>query len=311
MDLGVESFRMRDVKSGRLVPLEIRDGVLIANPQPQRPTAVELTFPLGHAVFGKKEHTAKFTVGLPVPLELRKAELVVVERGVKYPGSQRNEAGFVRVQFYSPDANGNAAHLLEHEVSVDGHKGRFKSNEHIIDVYSYCHPQPELDAWGMDTCGKLTHAPPGWHTITVTSHVLGEAKQPDPVSLRVNVQCDAAAGADVPVVDGEGSGGTQTTPASTAASATRPQPPAATTSNVLTAGARGSGMMGCAVAPRLVTVHASSKVPWSLLGVALLMARRKRAFAAFIHAWGRGETRRESANPGSRDRDAGRVFELG
>lgn len=188
--LGVESFQMRDASSRRLVPLTIRDGVLIALAEPQRPSEVELTYPLLAPLRALKQHTVKFTVGLPEPLELRKAGLTVVEYGVKYPGSERNEAGFVRVQFDSPDAKGNAGHLLEHEVTVDGHKHQFEGNDQIVELDSRCHAyEGVIDEWGVDTCGNLTNVPRGWHTITVTSHVLGEDKQPDPVSLRVQVQC--------------------------------------------------------------------------------------------------------------------------
>lgn len=281
-DVGVEKLRMRDVKSGRLVPLEIRDGVLFANAQPQHPAEVALTYPLRQPFAGKKEYTAKFTVSLPAPLELRKPELVVVERGVKYPES-KHAAGFVRVQFYAPDANSNAAHLLEYEATVDGRKARFTGNEHIIEVSSKCQAEPEGDQWGIDTCGALRNVPPGWHTVTVESHLIGEAKQPEPVSLRVNVQCHVAAGVELEAAPGEAPvgepgkqlGGSQATVVSPTAN-----PIASAANEAATANSPAAHASGCSVGLRAVPAGSST---WGVpcLGVVLMTAwsrgRRRRA----------------------------------
>lgn len=139
----------------------------------------------GASTLGRYE----FTTAEPSAIELRPAELAVVERGVVYPERGDRAMSFVRLRYTPPDARGNAGHLFEHRASVDG-QATFVSNIDGglgVEVYTVCNQYTRDFTAGM--CGGLYSVPPGEHVVEVQSNFLGEAADPEPVRLTIETRC--------------------------------------------------------------------------------------------------------------------------
>jgi hypothetical protein len=176
---------------GVRVATHVKDGVLTPDRDPE-PGELVLTYPSqlrsGEMVTGKY----RFTVLAAAPLELRPALIERQQSGVLYPDSPRNQAAFVRLRYYPPDANGNAAHLLENTVTVDGRAYQLSNDggAPTLELKAMCQPfEGVMPGWQRDTCGKLYAVPLGKHTVTVAPRVLGETSQPNPVSFEVTLDC--------------------------------------------------------------------------------------------------------------------------
>lgn len=176
---------------GVRVATHVKDGVLTPDRDPA-PGELVLTYPSklrsGEIATGKY----RFTVIPAAPLELRPALIERQASGVLYPDSPRNQAAFVRLRYYPPDANGNAAHLLENTVTVDDRAYQFSNDggAPMLELKAMCQPvEGVMPGWQQDTCGRLYAVPAGKHTVTVAPRVLGETSQPNPVSFEVTLDC--------------------------------------------------------------------------------------------------------------------------
>lgn len=275
-------------KAGIRIAVHVKDGVLMTT-SPPAPGELVLTYPLVWYSGKITSQTRPIKVGDPTPLELRTPVLEVIETGVLYPNSPRNRAAFARLQYYSPDANGKAAHLFEAPVTVDGRPYRNHQETsnaprpNVIEVKSLCGTfDGRKPGWEEDGCGELWAAPEGAHTVTVTPHVIGETSQPAPVSVTITLSCPGDLSvpgqpASPPQVGIESVGdapplGTQPSPNSSSPSAAP----------------RASDAGGCALAGRR---RASSA--WVLaLGVGSAWRRRRRAAVTGTNERGAGTSRR-------------------
>lgn len=140
-------------------------------------------------------------------LELRPAALVIDEQGLQNPG-QLGEISFLRLRYYSPDVNGLAASLMSHRFTLDGHPVDTVTIDgtELIQVATAC--RPLLDEPLIDTCGFLRQVMPGLHTVVATTTIVGQATQPEPVTLEVEVSCgegsvvdEAPAEPSLPAID--------------------------------------------------------------------------------------------------------------
>jgi hypothetical protein len=173
----------------------------VADPRPG--TVLVLEYPVQDRLRNVGLSKYRFKVLPPVALQLRPAELIVKEQGVEYPASATHRTAFVRLHYGSPDAMGNAPHLMEAKVTVDGRAYHFDGGSKVafgsavIELESSCQPRADATSgWDEDTCGALYRVPSGTHTVTVTPHVLGEVDQSASVSLRVTLECGSEASAD-------------------------------------------------------------------------------------------------------------------
>ena len=138
--------------------------------------------------------TYSFKVGPSATQELRPPELGVIEVGTRYPGTS-NEAGFVRLEYFEPDAASTSHHLIDTEVTIDGRPFQFDpgpfSSLPTITVVSHCviRGTSSQGGWVLDSCDKLRSVPPGEHTLTVKPHVVGNTNDPPPASIRVRTTC--------------------------------------------------------------------------------------------------------------------------
>ncbi len=126
----------------------------------------------------------------PADVQTRPAELEVSARGVLYPDDPRNEAAFVDIQHYAPDATGAAWHLIDTVATVDGMPVELalEGGPPRIRVQSYCSDHASTV---LDTCGNLRAVAPGKHVVSVASTIVGESTQPPPVTMEVTLGCDA------------------------------------------------------------------------------------------------------------------------
>lgn len=215
-----------------------------------------------------------FTTEQPSDVELQPSQLEVVERGVLYPERGDQSAAIVRLRYTSPDARGNAAHLLEHRATIDGQPTSITNTDGTlsIDVYTRCNPYTEDFTRGM--CGDLYSVPPGTHVVEVQSHLLGASADPEPVRLAIETRCpldeQREADAVVPPPDGSSAvGGTSPDGVETDVLPTGDGEvdPAAVDGTTSRSTARASG---CALGPSDVTGGAG------VFGLLLVLARRRR-----------------------------------
>jgi hypothetical protein len=190
-------------KGGALVPASITKMGLdrVFAPSAPVPAGTELTLHYELRCAGIRKGVAgeyTFQVGPPAKVELRGAELVVHEQGTRDPGSAWNETGFVRVSYYSPESSGNAGHLIQSTVTLDGRPYRFderlsQSGNPVIEVASDCMLRGGRDSGGdgyaVDSCGALRSVPPGVHKVEVKPHLVGGDVELAPVSLEVTTVC--------------------------------------------------------------------------------------------------------------------------
>ncbi|HEX6278153.1 MAG TPA: hypothetical protein VFZ53_34145 [Polyangiaceae bacterium] len=138
--------------------------------------------------------TYSFKVGPSATQEFRPPELATIEVGTRYPGTW-NEGGFVRVEYYEPDAAATSHHLIDTEVTIDGRPYQFDpgpfSSLPTITVVSECVTRGRTSngGWGVDSCGRLRSVPPGDHTLTVKPRVVGSKSDPPHASIRVPTTC--------------------------------------------------------------------------------------------------------------------------
>lgn len=144
----------------------------------------------------RSEGEYTFRVGPPATVELRKAELTLYEVGTRDPGSAWNEAAFVRVRYGSPESSGNAGHLIQSTVTIDGRPYHFDGRESdaggsIIEITSDCmlRGAREDADYQVDSCGALRNVPPGAHTVEVKPHLVGGDRELAPVRLEVTTVC--------------------------------------------------------------------------------------------------------------------------
>jgi len=139
--------------------------------------------------------TFAFTTASAGAIELQPATLELRERGMKYLPTAE-EHSFVRLLYGAPDATGNAAHLLTHVATVNGHSLQFVDvgGLPMLELSTRCSPAPS--DWVDDTCGTLYSVPPGKHVVEVRTSVLGQATAPEPVRLEVDVSCPSSATTD-------------------------------------------------------------------------------------------------------------------
>jgi hypothetical protein len=137
-----------------------------------------------------------FEVGPPSSIELRGASLTLYEQGTRDPGSAYNESGFVRLRYLDPESSGNAGHLIQSTVTLDGRPYEFDQSPlegtvPTIEVVSDCMLRDtDSDAgYQIDSCGKLRSVPPGEHTVEVKPHLVGGEAKLAPVSLKVTTFC--------------------------------------------------------------------------------------------------------------------------
>ena len=101
----------------------------------------------------------EFTADVHGAIELRPAELEIVEEGTANPG-QQDESSFVRLRYYSPDSNGAATHLMTSAFTVDGlplQWLRNVSSEEDVEVSVSCRPQYSSPL--IDSCGNVHSVP--------------------------------------------------------------------------------------------------------------------------------------------------------
>ena len=134
-------------------------------------------------------HELPFTTDEPSNIELRPSALQVVERGVRYPDLGDQAIAYVRLNYTSPDARGNAAHLFEYRATVDGQRTFVTSAGGVlsVEVDTVCNQYTTDFTPGM--CGGLYSVPPGRHVVEVQSHILGQAEDPEPVQLAIETRC--------------------------------------------------------------------------------------------------------------------------
>jgi hypothetical protein len=139
--------------------------------------------------------TFEFMTTAPGEIELIPARLEIEETGVRHPGRD-SETSFVRVRHWPGDGNGNASSLMKHTYTVDGLPvwSRQIDGVDLIEVPVACRSQ--VVGALRDSCGRLDTAPPGVHTVEVSTHVIGATTQPEPVSLQVDVSCPDTDAAD-------------------------------------------------------------------------------------------------------------------
>lgn len=130
-------------------------------------------------------------------LELRPAALVIDEQGVMSPG-QPGELSFVRLQYYSPDANGVGYALMSQRFTLDGDPAPLVhvGSKDLIEVAAACNPSADQPQIG--NCGIVRSVAPGVHRVVATTTIVGQETQPEPVALDVTVSCPGqdAANAD-------------------------------------------------------------------------------------------------------------------
>jgi hypothetical protein len=136
----------------------------------------------------RTQQTFEFVTTAPAEIELIPARLEIEETGVRAPGRD-GETSFVRVRHWPGDANGSASPLMNHTYTVDGWPvwPRQLDGVDLIEVPVACRPQ--VSDTRRDTCGRLYAAPPGVHTVEVSTHAVGATLQPEPVRLEVEVSC--------------------------------------------------------------------------------------------------------------------------
>lgn len=180
---------------GKRVPTHIEGDVLVTK-TPPAPGQLVLTYPSKLRNGDIKTATYAFQVTEPTPLELRKPSLWRFEQGVRYPDDERNRTAFVQLRYGTPSANGAGEHLFEHTVTVDGRPFRFDfgateaAGVPIIEVRSRCVPfEDEPLDWAHDSCRNINSVPPGDHTVTVRTTIIGETTQPAPVSHHIHLSC--------------------------------------------------------------------------------------------------------------------------
>ncbi|HTV25712.1 MAG TPA: hypothetical protein VMG12_43750 [Polyangiaceae bacterium] len=171
---------------------------------PEQPIAEGTSVVLEYSTvcFGEPaQRTYEFTTTAAATIELVPAQLDVEESGVKGPG-RNDEAAFVRVRHLSGDATGDASALMVHSYSIDGVPTGLREvgGQLLIEVPVPC--RPAVSTRQIDTCGNLYAAPPGVHSVEVSTHIIGADTQPEPVRLAVDVQCPDA-DADEPSDDGQ------------------------------------------------------------------------------------------------------------
>ena len=121
-------------------------------------------------------------------LELRPGALLIEEEGAAHPG-QIGEQSYVRVRYYSPDTNGLGEALMSHRFTVDGEPALLTrvGGVDLIEVAARCRPVAEEPL--IDECGVVRTVAPGHHTVVATTTIVGQAVQPEPVALDVEVSC--------------------------------------------------------------------------------------------------------------------------
>lgn len=163
----------------------------------------------------------EFVATAPGSIELRPAELVIQEQGLSEPGLP-GELSFVRLRYYSPDANGQAYSLMSDRFTVDGKPPVtvLVNGAELIQLATRCY-SPVTKETLSDTCGFVRELPPGRHTVVATTTVVGQLTQPEPATLEIDLRCpgDDAESANVRETDPgtpiEGLPGTTETSAAT------------------------------------------------------------------------------------------------
>jgi hypothetical protein len=217
--------------------------------------------------------TYSFKVGPSGTQEFRPPELVASEVGTRYPGTW-NEAGFVRVEYYEPDAAATSHHLIDTEVTIDGRPYQFDhrpvSSLPTITVVSDCVIRGRWsDGWVVDSCDTLRSVPPGDHTLTVKPRVVGSANDPPPTSIRIHTTCPRGllAHPDFPeALSSSLPARSSAPPAVSAAKSVGAKPPRAAE--------RGSGAGGCSVSRARPRAFGAA---WLLAFAVALRRRSKRA----------------------------------
>lgn len=121
-------------------------------------------------------------------IELRPALLTLEEQGTLFQGDQV-AAAFIRLRHQGPVANAALLPLLSSQVWVDGDFEHVQPSE--LELLMRC-GSSQLDL-GFDTCGESPLVVlPGKHTIEVRSHLVGQATQPEPARLDVELHCPAS-----------------------------------------------------------------------------------------------------------------------
>lgn len=126
-------------------------------------------------------------------IHLRPPELQVFERGVSYPGLPNNEATFVRLRYYSPDADATALHLMDHYVQVDGQAHRYHDDDGmpLVELSASCDPESTENL--LDTCGSVWRFATGVHHVVAWSTVVGQSEEPEEAAMDVELKCSGTA----------------------------------------------------------------------------------------------------------------------
>ncbi len=158
---------VRAAKRAR-VATRVEGGVLTIEADSTPLSDLVLSYPVEQRSGKVTLATHRFKVLPKAPLEVRAAELVVEEHGIMYPGSPQNEAAFARLRYYSPDVTGNATHLMENSVTVDGRRYQFGASAtqatdiSIVEIKALCRAVDRAPSgWQENTCGNLYAVPPG------------------------------------------------------------------------------------------------------------------------------------------------------
>jgi hypothetical protein len=139
--------------------------------------------------------TFTFTTSAAAEVKLRPATLELRERGIEYL-PRAEEHSFVRLLYGTPDATGSAAQLLTTEATVDGDALHFVDvgGLSMVELSTRC--SPPANERLIDTCGIVLSVPPGKHVVEVRTAVLGQANDPEPARLEVDVSCPSSATTD-------------------------------------------------------------------------------------------------------------------
>lgn len=156
------------------------------------------------------EEVYAFTAWRDAAIVLRAPELWVSERGFHNPDAEDGRARIVRMQYFSPDDQGSARHLMEHHLRVDGEPVplAFQDGQAFFELRSECQEPSDIH----DTCGGRFSYPSGPHTIEAWSTIIGETGEPERATMVVDLSCDEACAPpttdddDTPPSDDDGDG---------------------------------------------------------------------------------------------------------
>ena len=136
--------------------------------------------------------TFSFVTMAAAAIELRPAQLTLEEKGFLYAGGEV-AAAFVRLRHEGPVANSQALALSSSQAWVDADDHQQLQGAQV-EIVAPCGSTAALD---IDTCNPPLWVDPGAHSVEVRTHLVGQATQPEPARLEVDLRCPASTPAAV------------------------------------------------------------------------------------------------------------------